>query len=252
MTVSQSQFQQAIFNADQPVPEGLSDGQGATAGKRFSVYRNNVAVSLTEALRTGFPVVRKLLGDQNFDGLSGIYLRRSPPASPLMMHYGSDFPEFLERFEPLQHIGYLPDVARLELAMRASYHAADTAPVELAYVQSIPPEELMLAQLEFAPSMQIIRSRWPLYDLWAFNMKDGPKPRDVAQNVIVLRPEFDPAPRQMPAGSATFIAALQSGEALGPAHITAMQAAPDYDLNATLSLLISGNAITKVRLKENP
>ena len=84
MSVTQKDFRTAILDGTAATPEGLRNAKGGPAGRRFDVYRNNVAVSLTEALETGFPVIRKLLGEENFKGLTGIYLRQSPPESPMM------------------------------------------------------------------------------------------------------------------------------------------------------------------------
>ncbi|MCK5502705.1 MAG: putative DNA-binding domain-containing protein, partial [Tritonibacter mobilis] len=137
----EEQFTRAILDARLPVPEGLLDGVARPAGRRLSVYRNNVAVSLTGALHQGFPVIAKLLGQQNMDGLAAMYLRAHPPSSPLMMHYGANFPEFLENLEQLSHLGYLGDVARLELALRRSYHAGDAAPLDPARLGAMAPQD---------------------------------------------------------------------------------------------------------------
>lgn len=249
-TTSQTVFRRAILDAAEPVPKGLNNGQGAPAGRRFSVYRNNVAVSLTDALRTGFPTIVKLLGDQNFDGLAGIFLRQHPPVSPLMMHYGEGFPAFLANMPALSHLGYLQDVAQLELALRRSYHAADATPLDPTLLQSMPPEELAQHRMSLAPALQIIRSRYPLYDIWAYNMADGPQPGNVAQNVLITRPEFDPEPHPLPLGGATFIAALQNGQTFGDAFETTHKAAPGFDLGSTLALLLQGQAITMIEHKE--
>ena len=250
MTTSQSDFRQAILDATQPVPQGLSNGKGAPAGRRFSVYRNNVAVSLTEALRTGFPTIRKLLGDENFDGLAGMFLRQHPPNSPLMMHYGDKFPDFLSQLPALSHLGYLGDVARLELALRASYHAADRTAMPTETLQNIAPDDLANRRISLAPSLQIVRSKFPLYDIWAFNMNQGPQPGAQAQNVLITRPEFDPEPHPLPIGGASFIMGLQSGQTFGEAVESTTQIAPDFDLGTTLGLLLKGQAITNTTHKE--
>ena len=52
-------------------------------------------------------------------------LRAHPPKSRLMMLYGDAFAGFLASFPPVAHLGYLPDVARLEQALRESCHATD-------------------------------------------------------------------------------------------------------------------------------
>ena len=75
MKVSQSAFTAAMMDPAAARPAGVRDQNDAPAGRRFDVYRNNVAVSLTDALATGFPVVAKLLGDVTFKNISGVYLR---------------------------------------------------------------------------------------------------------------------------------------------------------------------------------
>ncbi|MFV1602465.1 MULTISPECIES: putative DNA-binding domain-containing protein [unclassified Phaeobacter] len=244
MTVSQTEFAHAMMDAGQPVPEGLLDATGQPAGRRFSVYRNNIAVSLTEAMHSAFPLIGKLLGKQNLDGLAGIYLRAHPPSSPLMMHYGAEFPAFLAGMEQLKHLGYLPDAARLDLALRRAYHAADATAVDPARLAALAPDQLMATRLTLAPAVTLLRSPWPIYDIWRFNAEqNAPKPRHIAQDVLITRPEFDPIVQELPAGGADWITALIAGATLDEA-LTAVQAdQPDFDLSHPLALLLQGGAI---------
>lgn len=249
MSVSQAEFRAAMMDASAPVPKGLLDADAQPAGRRFSVYRNNVAVSLTEAMHQAFPVIAKLLGTQNMDGLAGIFLRQYPPASPLMMFYGEDFPTFLAGMPQLSHLGYLPDVARLELALRQSYHAADSQPAP-ADALAVDPEDVMRARLGFAPAMRVIRSAWPIHAIWRFNTEaDAPKPLTQAQDVLITRPEYDPIPRPLPPGGADWTARIQQGETIGEAFETVTTDTPDFDLGTTLALLLQGGAITSVTIE---
>lgn len=238
--MSQSAFRAALTDPDRPAPSGLTDPQGRPAGRRFDVYRNNVTHSLTEALRTGFPVLDRLVGRDFFAGMARDFLRCHPPASPVLMLYGQDLPAFLETYSPVAHLPYLPDVARLELALRHAYHAADAIPLPPAALQSLSADRLMAARLRFAPAVQVLRSLWPVHAIWRANTEGTAAPRSVVpEDILVLRPAFDPAPHLLPVGAADFILALIAGQPFA----AALDAAPPFDLTAAFGLLIGGGAL---------
>ncbi|MDJ0631238.1 MAG: DNA-binding domain-containing protein [Rhodobacter sp.] len=250
MTGGQSDFAQALLDPAAPTPAGLTNPDGAPATRRFNVYRNNVAASLTEALETAFPAIRKLIGEENFKAIAGVYLRKHPPSSPLMMFYGADMPGFLAGFEPLQHLAYLPDVARLELALRRAYHAEDASPLPPQVFETLPADRLMGARVGFAPAVQLVRSRYPVHGIWSYNMEDGaPKPAPRGENVLVSRPDYDPVLTTLAPGGGTFLAALLQGQRFAAALDATTAQVPDFDLTGTLGALFASAAI--IRLDED-
>ena len=246
--ITQTDFQAALLDPKRAAPAGLVDPQGRPAPKRFDVYRNNVAVSLTDALETAFPVIHKLLGDEFFRAMAGVYLRAHPPHSPLMMFYGQDMPIFLQGFEPVAHLPYLADVARLELAMRQAYHSADSAAIAPEALGALSPDQLMEARFTFAPALRIVSSDWPIHAIWQFNMTSGPKPQMQAEDVLITRPEFDPEQTVLPTGAAGFIAALGNAQSLGAAFEETTAIHPKFDLGATLGLLLATSALASLTI----
>src|SRR5829696_7581086 len=125
----QRRFSQALLDRARATPPGIRSVGGWPAERRFSVYRNNVFVSLTEALVTRFPVCHALVGDEFFRAMARGFIELSPPRSPVLMTYGDDFGDFIETFPPARSVPYLGDVARLEAALTLAYHAADATPL---------------------------------------------------------------------------------------------------------------------------
>jgi Putative DNA-binding domain len=233
----------ALLDPEAAVPLGLTDPEGRPAPKRFSVYRNNVASSLIRALEAAFPNVRKLVGNEFFAAMAGVFLRAHPPQSRMLMLYGDALPGFLETFPPVAHLGYLPDMARLDQAMRESYHSADSTPLAEAEFKCLLDEDMVALRLTFAPSLRLVRSRWPIHSIWRANAEGGPAPVPGAEDVVILRPEFDPRPQRLASGGGAFITGLLEGRSLGACVDLA---GPDLDLPAVLGLLIAGRAITGV------
>jgi hypothetical protein len=252
MRVSQSAFRAALLDPEAAVPEGLRDPAGRPAGRRFDVYRNNVVASLAAALETGFPALRALLGAESFRGLAIAYARAHPPRSPLMMHMGDALPAFLEGFGPLRRFAHLPDLARLELAIRESYHAADAEPVDAAALGRTPPEALAGLRLTLAPALRLVASRHPVGALRRAALEGGPRPAPGPETALVTRPGYDPQVRALGAADAAFVAALSAGAALGDAAGQAAAADPAFTPAAALSALLEGGAIVSIDRKPAP
>jgi hypothetical protein len=228
----------ALLDPALPVPPGMTDGAGRPAGRRFAVYRNNVAVSLIDALEEAFPVIHRLVGADFFRAMAGAFVRRHPPRSPLIMLYGCAFPSFLAGFPPVAHLPYLPDVARLEQARRESYHAADAVPLDPALLA---PDVIAGARLAFAPSLRLVRSAFPVHSIWIANTAGGPAPRSGPEDVLVTRPAFDPVVTRLTAGGAVLERLLAGATVAGAAETESPEA-----LSTLFAALLSGRAITAI------
>lgn len=243
MTATQSDFREALLDPAMPAPKGVTNPDGVPATKRFDVYRNNVAVSLTDALEAAFPVIRKLVGDDFFRAMAGIYLRAHPPKTPVMMFYGDALPEFLQGFEPARSVPYLPDVARLELALRHSYHAADASPIAPDALAQIAPDALANVVFCFAPAVHLIPSRYPLASLWHANTHGGTVSK-TAEPALIARPDFDPTVDALTPPQARVLDALMQGAPLGEAI---KSGGAGFDLGPLLGLLLSRNALISLK-----
>ncbi|WP_373352898.1 DUF2063 domain-containing protein [Pseudoroseicyclus sp. CXY001] len=233
-------FPTALLDPTAPPPPGLTDGQGGPAGRRFDVYRNNVAVALREALAAGFPVTQALVGEAFFHAMAGAFARVSPPQSPVMRLYGAAFPEFIAGFPPAATLPYLADVARLEMALRESYHAADAAPVGPDALAAFPEARLPALRLRFAPATRLVTSAHPIVSIWAAH-HGGPKPAPGPEAALVTRPGFDPAPHVVPETALPALRAHMEGAPLGTAAALAPEALPGL-----LRLLLTSGALSEL------
>ncbi|EAQ02807.1 hypothetical protein OB2597_15535 [Pseudooceanicola batsensis HTCC2597] len=242
----QGLFRAAVMNPAAAVPSSLRDGSGRPAGRRFAVYRNNVAVSLTEALAEDFPACRALLGDETFRAMAGAYLRQHPPASPLMARYGAELGAFMDAAPQLSRMRWIGDLARFEFALRDSYHAADATPLGAETLAAIPPESLPERRFGLAPSVRVLRSDWPVLSIWRRATEAGaPQAQPVPEDVLIARPAYDPEPHLLGPGDAAFVDALGAGAPLGEAAEAALAVAGAHDATAILTLLIQTRSLTE-------
>lgn len=240
-TVTQTQFLSAALDPERDVPNGIVGPDGAPAPKRFSVYRNNIIVSLKEAMSSGFPAVESLVGEAFFAAMCDGFIRQNPPQTPVMVLYGDRFAAFIAQFPPAQSLPYLADVAHLEYALRRSYHAADAAPVAPEALQD---PRIFSARLKLAPTVLTLRSAYPVTQIREAAL-GGPPPTGGPEDVLITRPALDPIATGFPSGTADIIAALERGLALGDA----VEAAPDgLDLTAFIGALVQGGAIVATEM----
>ncbi len=236
----QDEFAEAVLSPMLPAPASLKGAAAKRADRRFAVYRNNIAVSLIEALGERFPVVKRLVGDEFFAALARSYALREPPSSPLLIHYGETFAFFIESFEPARPLPYLSDVARLEYARGRAYHAADIEPLPREAFAALDPERIGATKVRLHPSVSLIASAYPVLSIFAANRSEDvvPVERWEAEDVLVARPFLDVETLHLGKGVASFLAALQSGATIAQAAETAVAVCPRFDPTEGLATLI--------------
>ncbi len=244
--MSQSDFSKALLDDEQPTPEGLIDPKGRPAGKRFDVYRNNVVLSLSDALSDAYPVVEKLVGEKFYQAMAGVFVRMYPPKTPILSDFAPEFPDFLASFPPVAKLTYLPDVARLERARTQAYHALDATPIGGGALAALTPEQMSDAKLRLHPSLHIISSPFPVFAIWRQNSDapETPIPKH-GQDVLIARPKDMVEMRTLPPGAADFLRALHSGRTLGQT-IEFCEKIHGFDLTENIGGLFESNLLIKI------
>jgi Putative DNA-binding domain len=238
-----AEFAAGLLNPRHPVPL-LVKGQ---IERRYAVYRNNVTVGLIRALEANFPTVRRLLGEQYFQGFARDFAQHHPPHSPLMFQYGVDFPQALENAVDLANYPYLGDIARLEILWRESYDANPLATDALA---SMEPDHLFDCRLTAHPAMRLIQSRFAVHSIFAANRPGGEgQVVDLIQSqcVLITRPHYDVAVHAITPDQFEFFLALQDGLSFGDALDRAATIEPSFDISGTLALLLQSGAFQSIQ-----
>jgi hypothetical protein len=247
----QHAFAAALIDPEPTCPPGLTTWNGSDPARRFAVYRNNVAVSLVDALADTFAVTRELVGETFFRAMARVYAYARPPASRLLAFYGDTFPDFIERFPPAAGLPYLADVARLEFLRVRAYHAADIAPVAVDRFAAALGDEAALPtlRLRLHPSLAVLTSRSAVVSLWAAHQGVG----DLAaiapnqpETALILRHGLNVEIIGMAPADGIFIAALLHGTPLGPALQEATSADATFNPAQSLGLLIQKNAVIEL------
>jgi hypothetical protein len=247
----EASFARALLDAEQPVPHGVTADNAANPARRFAVHRNNVVAGLVKVLKSRFPAVEKIVGEEFFVAMARTFIVAAPPRTPMLATYGDEFAAFITAFEPARELVYLPDVARIEAARTCAYHAADATPVDAANFAALDANKVDAIRVELHPSMAIVRSPHPIVTIWAMNTGE----RDVApiededwcgEDALVVRPCLDVEVRLLPPGGAAFLLALAAARPLGEAAAAAMADHPDFDLTRNLAALIGSGLVRRI------
>jgi hypothetical protein len=242
----------ALLDRTREMPLGIRSVGQERPERRFNIYRNNVFVSLIEALVARFPVCHALVGDEFFRAMARVFIELSPPRSPVLMTYGDDFGDFIETFPPARPVPFLADVARLEAALTQAYHAADASPLTVDELASAPCwwEQI---QIDLHPSVRIIMSPHPIVSIWEAHMRPDDHPMidsSMAEDALVARPDLDVEVHRLPPGAAVFLSMLLKGITLRDAADAAAQSDPGFDLVNTLSGILASRIIVGLRRRD--
>lgn len=239
----QALFTNALLQGDNTVASAIQ-GDGLAPEARAAIYRHHVFTTLTDVLKAAYPVVCRLVDDRFFAYAAAQYIRQQPPAGPCLFEYGVSLPRFLADFPPCQELVYLPDVARLEWAIHAAWHAEDGRALDLHCLRSLAPDDLASLRLSLEPSVSYVRSPWPIDRIWRAN-QPGADPGEMvsldagAVRLEIRRRDDEVTLRTLEVGTWAFRSACVGRLPLAQAFEAALAADPHFDLTTALYTLFT-------------
>jgi hypothetical protein len=186
---------------------------------RLAVYAQAWRARLAEALRSNYPVLHRVLGDEAFGVLARGYLAAHPSQSPSIRWFGHALPAWLAaRLEAdpqaLPHPA-LADLARMEWAIGTSFDAADAAPLARDALAALDPALWPAFRFAPHPSVRLVALAWAIEPLWRA-LTDDPEadtapPQAAAHRLLVWRDGLETRWRTLPGDEAAALAGCLGG-----------------------------------------
>ncbi len=195
-----------------------------TIEDRWHIYTSGYVPRIAEALEDDYPAVRRILGPSAFESLIRRYVTAHPPRSFDLRYAGDRLASFLEHDPLTGKLPFLPDLARLEWLLAEAFVATDPEPLLWSDLQAMNPEAVSDLPLVLNPGVAVIRSGWPLTDIW--KCKDKPNHEVSVQIegrptvVLVFRHRLQARCRSMDEEDARFIEAAGNGASLAEIQAT--------------------------------
>lgn len=204
---------------------------------RLNVYRNNVVGSLSDNIVATFPTIEALVGKEFLESMARSFVMKNPPPRGYLNHYGRGFHQFIKTFEPAKNLLYLPDIARLDMAINDAYFAPDDTALNADDLARVPSESLEKIHLKSRQSTTLLNSRYPLLAIRDFCLSDHEdQTLDLDQGgvrLMVYRPHLDVEIVNLTPAEFDMLQYLQT-RSLGDALSQTINRHPDFDVQCFL------------------
>lgn len=217
---AQADFLDDLLGIAERTPEGrrraFRNPPAGTIEDRWAIYANAFVVRIAESLANDYPAVARILGESAFRSLAARYLRACPPCSYDIGRCGDRLAGFLATDALSEALPFLPDLAAFEWMLAEAIGVEDVTSLRWEDLVVLGPDAVADARLEPVPGAAVLRSRWPLPDLWRAKDLEGidieleGRPATVA----VWRVGVEPRWRTCTPDEATVIEGAASGATL--------------------------------------
>jgi hypothetical protein len=124
--------------------------------QRLDLYAEMYWLRLRDVLRSEFPLVRAVLGPDDFDVLAARYVRAHPSRHHSLDWLGQSLAGFL-REGPVDQAPFLADLAELEFTRNQAFLAPDAPVATSADLARVTPDTAMTARFSLTPSVRVLR-----------------------------------------------------------------------------------------------
>lgn len=248
----QIEFARAI-DEDASALEDRIIANGLTGARRLQVYRNSVTAGLTEALRSIYPVINRLVGGDFFDHAARQYIAAHPSTTGNLHDFGGEFPGFLATFPGARELIYLPDTARLEWAYHEVFHAPDHPPLDLASLATVKPADYARLRWRLHPACRLLASDFPVLRIWRVNRDETECMETVdlgagGTRILVIRRGLEVDLEILGPGEHALLRALDDGRNFAAACERTLAVEPKFDITTCMQWHVTQSTLVDFQL----
>ncbi|WP_345797896.1 DNA-binding domain-containing protein [Castellaniella sp. MT123] len=244
----QTAFLAALFDDGAPGPVASISGNGLAPEARLRIYRRSCTEIQTAALRTSYPAVLALVGQDWFDQTARHYRSRYPSHSGNLQELGEHFADFLETIPAGRTLSYLADVARLEWLRQETILAADAKALTF--------DDFMICldgaggslRIGLHNCVRLLGSPHRVLTIWRFALAPEGilNPEGQGENVMLWREDGEVVMTSVDAATFTYVAALAAGASLEEAGTSSIALDDGFNAAQCMNELIRHHLITRV------
>lgn len=130
-----------------------------TVAQQFAIYSEGYRIRLTQAIRSDYPILLKLLGDSAFDTLAGVYIKQNSPTSYNLDFYPHKFARFVG--ENMEEV-FASELAILEGAIAEVFMCPDSEPFSLDKFSKIVPENFGDMVFNLRTACRLLQFSYPV------------------------------------------------------------------------------------------
>lgn len=194
----QDRLQRAILDGDDAILELICDNSRTSRGTLFGVYRNAYAWRLVAVLANEYPLLRKYVGDADFEKVARRFIAAHPSRSQNARWFGAKLPTFLLA-EPAQL--EMIELAAIEKAISVAFDATDAPVIGVADLVQFPADVWGQLRFKLHPSVEVLDLASNALAIWTALKDDEALPEvpdtPVARCVVVWRQDATPRVREM-------------------------------------------------------
>jgi hypothetical protein len=153
------------------VPEGelaaiIAGDARASAALRLDVYANMYFFRILDVLRSDYPKLLAVVGDDAFHNLATDYLQSHPSRHPSLRFVGAALPGFVARHALAAARPWLGALAALEWARVDVFDRADALVLTHEALAAIEPEAFAEIALAPVPAAALVPAAWAVEETW--------------------------------------------------------------------------------------
>jgi hypothetical protein len=214
----QRAFHAYVLHGDATVARRIDRAAGADPSRRLQIYYDAYRLRLIEALRTDFPALAGLAGEEGFDRLARAYIDAHPSHHFNLRWFGAHLAEFLDATASFASAPGLAETARFEWALTLAFDAADVPPLDAGALAEVPPQAWPRLCADLHPSVQRLELVWNVPELWE-RVNSGEPARTIErlparQTWLVWRRELNVYFRALEADEAAALESVFAGASL--------------------------------------